>query len=100
MDDLISRQMVIDIMWDALYDYEGEYDERSSYGVLCDLEKKLMTLPSVQLQPEIIRCKDCKWHGGKYYCRNTDTWGFDDDDFCSDAERRIDERLNRQTTGD
>lgn len=40
---------------------------------------------------ELIRCKDCKWHKGKYYCRNTDTYGFDDDDYCSLAERRTDE---------
>lgn len=40
---------------------------------------------------EIVRCKDCKWHEGKYYCRNTDTYGFDDDDYCSLAERKTDE---------
>ena len=40
---------------------------------------------------KLIRCKDCKWHEGKYYCRNTDTYGFDDDDYCSLAERRTDE---------
>lgn len=40
---------------------------------------------------KLIRCKDCKWHEGKYYCRNTDTYGFDDDDYCSLAERKTDE---------
>lgn len=37
---------------------------------------------------ELIRCKDCKWHKGQYHCANTDTYGFDADDFCSAAERR------------
>lgn len=51
--DIISRQDAIDAMWDELHDYKGEYDERSSYGVLCDVEKKLMTLPSAQPEPSI-----------------------------------------------
>lgn len=37
---------------------------------------------------ELVRCKDCKWHKGQYHCINTDTYGFDADDFCSAAERQ------------
>ena len=42
-------------------------------------------LPSAE--PEIIHCKDCKWHRGQYQCLNTDTYGYGLDDFCSLAER-------------
>lgn len=41
-------------------------------------------------QPEIIRCKDCRWNDGVAYCEThfIDVKG---DDFCSWAERRNDE---------
>ena len=48
-------------------------------------------LPSAQ--PEIIHCRDCKWHrfdkDNIPYCYNIDYgYGWKDDDFCSRAERR------------
>jgi hypothetical protein len=43
------------------------------------------------VEPEIVRCKDCKWHSGEYHCIDADSWGFYDNDFCSHAERRVDE---------
>ena len=44
-------------------------------------------------QPEIIHCRDCKWHrfdkDNIPYCYNIDYgYGWKDDDFCSRAERR------------
>lgn len=53
-------------------------------------------LPSAE--PEIIRCKDCKWcvehydtDGNPYWiCKNWDG-GTDADGFCYEAERKIDE---------
>lgn len=47
-------------------------------------------------QPEIIRCKGCKWSdwytaasGGQYcYCMETGASGRTEDDFCSYAERQ------------
>ena len=44
-------------------------------------------------QPEIIRCRECKWHrfdkDNIPYCYNIDYgYGWKDDDFCSRAERR------------
>lgn len=51
--------------------------------------KHIDRMPSAQ--PEIIRCKDCEWHGGASYCCNTDIHGFFSDDFCSYAERRTNE---------
>lgn len=59
-------------------------------------------------RPEIIHCKDCKHH----YGHDEDWWtpycyihmqnygrGWRDGDFCSRAERRIDERSDRETSG-
>ena len=53
--------------------------------------------PTVQTsaQPEIIRCKDCKWgdwytaiDGNRYcYCMETGNGGRTEDDYCSYAER-------------
>lgn len=39
---------------------------------------------------EVVRCKDC---AKREYCRTTNVWATvpDDDWFCADAERRIDE---------
>ena len=39
---------------------------------------------------EVIRCKDCKWHGDRF-CNNFNVMGFDNDDYCSLAERKKDE---------
>lgn len=47
-------------------------------------------------EPEIIRCKDCKWSdwytavdGKRYcYCMETGNGGRTENDFCSRAERR------------
>ena len=41
-------------------------------------------------QPEIIRCKDCKWKQGSECVRFAEVRPFPDD-FCSRAERRTDE---------
>ena len=53
--DLISRQAAIDATW-----YEPSYTD--PLNVLTEVRDRLKALPSVQ--PEIIRCKDCKhWDG-------------------------------------
>ena len=51
------------------------------------MEKMLKDLPSAQ--PEIIRCKDCKWKQGAECVRFADVRPFPDD-FCGRAERRTD----------
>ena len=48
----------------------------------------LRNAPSVQ--PEIVRCKDCKWKQGSECVRFSDVRPFPDD-FCSRAERRTDD---------
>ena len=47
------------------------------------------------VQPEIIRCKDCKWSEEYvpmcktyYFCREQGLYGKTEEDFCSHAERR------------
>ena len=84
MSDLIDRQAAIDAI------------RKDVMGGL-NYEGILKRLPSAQ--PEIIRCKDCKWYGRadkrRFYrgmdCLNQriDTI-VPDKDYCSRAERRTD----------
>ena len=62
----------------------------------CEYQNKNIALPPAQ--PEIIRCKDCKCWDTSGYC--IDFMTQDDCGFCAWAERRTDERSNRQTDGD
>ena len=87
MDDLISRQAAIDALEDATFDFEA-----------CKIV--LEQLPSAQ--PEIIRCKDCKWwdryNDNNGYCMAaksctyTSHWDiqirrtYDGDFYCAHAE--------------
>jgi len=100
--DLISRQAAID----AHYEYCNKHPDA---GFPVWSLKILEDLPSVQ--PEIVRCKDCKhqvkeWRDDKrlkdkgywvYGCKVISeicgywAWLGQDDDFCSEAERRTDE---------
>ena len=73
MDDLISRQQAIDDIW--------------TVSPLACLDRKwvdrwLRQLPSAQ--PEIIRCKDCKYHY-KGICPIERYFSLDG--FCSRGER-------------
>lgn len=81
MNDSISRQAAIDTIMSV-----KRTDNPKSVALL------IMDLPSAQ--PEIIRCKDCKWSEKyvpmrkTYYCREARVYGRTEDDFCSRAERR------------
>lgn len=96
MGDQISRQAAIDIVRHEC----GEWT-----GLAKEIVKQFNRLSSAQ--PEIIRCKDCKWwdkysdtHG---YCLAakhgywSEHWDisirrtYDADWYCADAERRTDE---------
>ena len=70
MDDLISRQAAI-----------GVVSERCGICI-----QRIVDLPSVQ--PEIIRCKDCKCWDTSGYC--IDFMTQDEGGFCKWAERRQD----------
>ena len=78
MDDLISRQAAIDAL-------------KPCAGVGNRALDKLRALPSAE--PEIIRCKNCKWFGD-FGCAIRIVDDSDkptENDFCSFAERRTDE---------
>lgn len=80
MDDLISRQAVLDKAYELDLIDTGN-DIRVWVVDVAEVEK----LPIV----EIIRCKDCQ-HYDNAPCGIVDWWN-SKDDFCSKAERRTDE---------
>lgn len=101
-DDQISRQAAIDALDEqikfcdnALCDFnislKDEYAVKVERASLCAYKEILEDLPPAQ--PQIIRCKVCKWFGDIGCAieviddsdRPTET------DFCSFAERRTDE---------
>lgn len=92
MDDLISRQAAIDYFVTNV----GFHDE-DGYPIEDECElREIWTgyfdgIPSAQ--PEIIRCKDCKYNATSKKCLNPNSFFLvpADDDFCSFAERREDE---------
>ena len=105
-DDAVSRQQAIDELEKAMCEdgfrsATGLIHKTTAYGII-------RHLPSVQ--PEIIRCKDCKyrmpydWMFSEIWrSQNIDDYSEDEigcqycdmtmkaDDFCSRAERRTDE---------
>jgi len=89
MSDLISRQAAID----ALEDAKKIYIDRKV--IIAKMQDIINNLPSAQ--PEIIRCKDCKWFEEinqpftQMFCRKHYI-DILNDDFCSYAERRTDEQ--------
>ena len=94
MNDLISRQMVIDKINERqrklIYCFGFENDAVK----IMDIAKSIITaIPSVQ--SEIIRCKDCKYMidtGDDLMCDNTKGWvvATTSDFGCVLAERRTD----------
>ena len=103
MTDLIDRQAVIDLISYSIELCSKALDSmtlggRNRYAVevernsLLKLKDDFKLLPA---QPEIIRCKDCKWSEEYvpmcktyYYCRKQGLYGKTEEDFCSHAERR------------
>ena len=98
MGELISRQQAMDAIKEA-YENDEMFD---------GYEYRIQELPSIE--PEIIRCKDCKyWNKGSCECRehavNCQDYMVGDieteaEHFCGYAERREDGRHDQQTTGD
>ena len=99
-DDTISRQAAIDVLCRALhYNYEEGYAVTQMYSLpsaqpercedCVNFNKTRLLIP----QPEIIRCKDCKWFGdiGCAIRIVDDSDKPTENDFCSFAERRTDE---------
>jgi hypothetical protein len=86
--DLISRQAAIDATW-----FEPSYTD--PLNVLTEVRDRLKALPPAQ--PEIIRCKDCKWFGdiGCAIEIVDDSDRPSENDFCSYAERRTDVKADK-----
>lgn len=63
-----------------------KYREPEAVRILEALDMAIEALK----QPEIVRCKDCKYNTGDYKCLNPDSFFVvpADDDFCSYAEGR------------
>ena len=88
MKDLIERRAAINAADRA--DYTGLAVEDVK-KVTDEVVKELKQLPSAQ--PEIIHCKDCKWHNGEInQCNAQICASMCGEDFCSKGERREDER--------
>ena len=107
-DDTIYRQAAIDSL-----SYGNEFE---CLGMTLidkyEAEQQIKSLPSAQ--PEIIRCKDCRWwdkygDGTHGYCMAAKHghWSthweisirrtYDGDWFCADAERREDVEIKGET---
>lgn len=61
MDDLISRQAAIDAIQERMDSFRHADCEwaMNAYNGACECAGAIKSLPSAQ--PEVIRCKDCKW---------------------------------------
>lgn len=94
MADLIDRQQALDCFCDWIDRYGNEHtaDEDAVY-------QRIAELPAAQ--PEIIRCKDCKHWRDDHTCHEHSLVSpMCANEYCSRAERRTDERFDRQTGGD
>ena len=79
--DLISRQAVVD----ALYDWSNHTMTDAEAWHLRQVIGDIKSMPSAQ--PETIRCKDCLWRIGRDCARFTDLPVYMDD-YCGRAKRR------------
>ncbi len=106
MNDYISRQAVLDLIYELqnLYENEGKESEDfnskmmyvGSVNALTAMEDGLSDIPPADVRP-VVRCRDCK-HYVKGSCNAHSVWpdeyspGYDcrpdDDDFCSYGERK------------
>lgn len=84
--DCISRKTAIDAAIEAADEWDGGYSKERERMI----RLTLLGLPSAQ--PEIIRCKDCKYRGGLsgFYCDIVEK-AVGVDSFCSWAERKTDD---------
>ena len=102
MSDMISRQAAIDALQKEIDKAKPPFDDTIG-AIRCGVRLArniIEDLPSA----EPVRCKDCKWYQESDYFKETKFcyrlkdldgdkigYNFDDNDFCSYAERRVDE---------
>lgn len=87
MSELIDRQA----LEDAVKRYAGEpikEKDRKCQAICLDMLGTIDAQTTIDAVP-VVRCKDCKWFGGKYndYCFR-DEYNHAGDWFCADGERR------------
>lgn len=84
--DVISKQAAIDALGERPLAWtESEYETGLQNQWEADVDAIKAVPPA---QPEIIRCKDCKWYGF-YSCElHGNDWMRDGNGFCDRAERR------------
>ena len=82
-DDLIERQAAIDALHMHLMYRMGTDSNKKR------LDEWINNLPSAQ--PEIIRCKECKFWGARELCQIWDEYISNESFYCGCAERRTDE---------
>jgi len=85
--ETIYRQAAIDEIgeWIKAFRENGHKESAADARLIQD---GIIQLPSAQ--PEIIRCKDCKWKNNHNCTRAVEVW-IDDNKYCAWAERRTDE---------
>lgn len=98
MNDSISRQAAIEAMKDMYKAAEKWGREASEEIIKARAETCMASLLEIKLrvdkipsaEPEIIRCKDCKWKEG-HHCMRAVEIHIEDDSYCSWAKRGTNE---------
>lgn len=88
MADLIERQAAMEAL-DKIFPVDPMRNDYTQ-GIACGAAlAKIYVEQLPSAQPEIIRCKDCKWHNGEInQCNAQICASMRGEDFCSRAERR------------
>ena len=93
MADIIDRQAAIDTL-NATITITGERNALEVSDYIKTVKERLEELPSAE--PEIIRCKDCKYRDPEDKscgCGHDIIWQLSRDDnwFCADGKRMVDD---------
>lgn len=95
MNDIICRQTAINMLCSKCTVDKPETCSTIQKGDnWCEEVYILQRVPSAQ--PEIVRCKDCKYNVSSHKCLHPESFFLvpDDDFYCGYAERRTDEHGN------
>lgn len=84
--DCVSRQAAIEAI-SCDITIRGRQNAELVAATIGTFADRIKALPSAQ--PEIIRCRECKWKNQHNCTRAVEVW-IDDDKYCAWAERRND----------